>query len=156
MAIIQNTEVINGSLAEVTAIATINGVKEIVEIYQLRQLEATINFNNVEVNRLGTTSPLYIQRGWTGSGSMSLFYGSNFLARMVESYLSNFNQVQFDVIVQNEDPNTIIGNQIVQLRNIKPESYQLAMIDVDSDFLTNDFDFVFEDAQILQHWNFSN
>lgn len=157
MPIIQNNEVVNGSLAQVNIIANINGVQEIVDSYQLRQLTATINFNNVEVNRLGTTSPMYLQRGWTGSGTMSFFYGSNTLARLVEAYIDSNFQVQFDVVVTNEDPNSspVIGSQIVQLHNCKPESFDLAMIDVDSDFLTNDFDFVFEDVSILRHWDFA-
>lgn len=156
MAIIQNNEVVNGSLAQVIVISTINGVQEITDTYQLRQLTATINFNNVEVNRLGTTSPMYLQRGWNGSGTMSFFYGSNTLARLVEQYINDSLQVQFDIVVTNEDPNSVqrIGSQIVQLHNCKPESFDLAMIDVDSDFLTNDFDFVFEDVSILKHWDF--
>lgn len=155
--IMQNTEVVNGSLAQVKAIMTINGVKEIVELYQIRQLTATQNFNNVEANRLGSTSPLYIQRGWTGTGSMSFFYGANTLARMCELYARNHNQVQFDAVVQNNDPNVegTIGSQIVQLHNIKPESFDFIMIDVDADFLTNDFDFVFEDFTYIDHWDFN-
>lgn len=157
MPIIQNNEVVNGSLAQVIVISTVNGVQQITDVYQLRQLEATINFNNVEVNRLGTTAPMYLQRGWTGTGTMSFFYGSNILARLVEQYIDDNLQVQFDVVVTNEDPNSssVIGSQIVQLHNCKPESFDLVMIDVDSDFLTNDFDFVFEDVSILKHWDFA-
>lgn len=158
MATMQNNMVVNGTQGTVYATLNINGTPEVVDFYQIRTLTATINFNNVEAYRLGELSPMYIQRAWNGTGSMEVYYGASLLDRMVEAYIKRNTQVQFSLVVTNDDANSrdIIGTHKVRLNNVKPESYDIAVINVDDDFMVNSFDFVFEGVDVLKHWDYDN
>lgn len=156
MPIIQYDEARDGALAEITFTTTLNGVQRIDSVYQIRTLTATVEYNNVPVNRLGTKSPMILQRGWSGTGSLSLFDATPRLDQITEQYIQNYIPFRFDIVVSLNDPavQQAIGSKIVQLRNVVPQTYDVVSVDVDADYITNDFDFLFEDINYLQHWDF--
>lgn len=157
---IENNQVVNGKLATITAIVTnpVTGVREFRAMEEVRELTATINLTNVPVNRLGKTYPMYLQTGWNGTGNMSGFYTHSVIVDLIEQYINDGLQVQFDMVVTNEDPNSapIIGRQTIQLHNCKPETYGLVQVGVDDDYLTTDFDFVFENVSFVEKFQNPN
>jgi len=145
MAFLKAGDTISGQ--EGRAYATINGQVE--EMFYIKTLEAKIEKQKTEVKTLGRGGTQHKASGWTGSGSMTIYYVTTLFRQLMLNYIKTGKDVYFDVTIVNEDPTSSIGRQTVVLKGVNLDSTIVAKLDVDSEVLDEDIDFTFDDVDIL-------
>lgn len=147
--ILQAGDIISGQ--EATATATING--KVVDLFMAKSVEASIEKQKSEVKTLGKRGTQYKANGFTGSGSMTLYYVTSEFRKLLMDYVKNGIDVYFTLTITNQDPSSKAGKQTVALYDCNLDSGLLAKFDVDSEFLDESFDFTFSDADLLSEFN---
>lgn len=135
---------------EARAYTTINGQVE--EMFYAKNLEATAEKNKSEIKTLGKRGTQHKATGWSGSGSMTIYYATSMFRKMMLEYIKNGKDIYFDIQVINEDPTSSIGKQTTVLKNVNLDSVVMAQFDVDSDALEEDIDFTYDDVDILDEF----
>ena len=133
---------------EGTAQAIINGQVE--QLFMLKSLEATAEKRKEAVRTIGHRAEQHKAAGWSGSGSMVIYYTTSLFRRLMLDYIKNGRDVYFDIIVTNDDPTSTIGRQTVALHGCNLDSVVMASLDVDSPTLEEDVDFTFDDVSLLE------
>ncbi len=140
-------DTINGK--EGRAYAKINGNNE--ELFMAKTIEASIEKNKSEIKAIGKRMTGHKTTGANGSGSMTLYYVTPLFRQMVKQWKDTGLDIYFDMVIENDDPESSAGKQSVLLMGCNLDSVILAKLDGDSDdALDEDADFTFEDFDILQ------
>lgn len=129
------------------------GVTVIEDMFFAKNVEATCEINKTAVKTLGKRGEQHKPNGWTGSGSMTIYYVTSLFRRMAMQYIKTGIPVYFDMIVTNNDPASSVGAQTTIVRNCTLDSVLIAKFDVDSDVLDEDMDFTFDDAELLDEFS---
>lgn len=145
MAFLRAGDTISGQ--EGRAYATINGQVE--EMFYIKSLEATIEKQKTEVRVLGKRGTQHKATGWSGSGTMTIYYVTTLFRQLMLDYVRNGKDTYFDVTIVNEDPTSSIGRQTVVLRGVNLDSVVAAKLDTEAEVLDEDIDFTFDDVDIL-------
>ena len=138
-------DTISGQEGKATAV--INGNVE--DMFFVKTLEATFEKTKAEVKSLGHRGVQHKGTGWSGSGSLTLYYVSSLFRSLALKYAKEGIDTYFDITVVNDDPTSTIGKQTVVLYNCNLDSLALAKLDTESDVLEEDIDFTFDDFDIL-------
>lgn len=133
--------------SEAVAYIDMNGTIE--EFFYAKSIEATAEINKSEVKVMGKRGVQNKATGWTGSGSMTIYYITTIFRNMVLKYAKEGVLPAFKLVITNEDKGTTIGKQTVVLYDCVIDSVNLAKFDVESDALDEDLDFTFSDFDIL-------
>ena len=133
--------------SEAVAYIDMNGTIE--EFFYAKSIEATAEINKSEVKVMGKRGVQNKATGWTGSGSMTIYYITTIFRHMVLKYAKEGVLPAFKLVITNEDKGTTIGKQTVVLYDCVIDSVNLAKFDVESDALDEDLDFTFSDFDIL-------
>lgn len=150
MPFMNENDAISGKHAK--AFITINGQVE--ELFYARSLEATIEKNKSDVPVLGKTNVGQKAVGWTGSGTMNIYYVTSLFRRLIRDYIKTGRDFYFDMTVTNEDPTSRAGRQTVVLKNCNLDSVVAASFDATSDeALNEDVSFTFDDYDILEQFS---
>ena len=115
---------------------------------QAINLEAKFEKNKVEVPIMGRTAKGNKAAGGKGSGSATFHFNTSILRRLMIRYMKTGEDFYFDMQVSNEDPTSTVGRQDIILRDCNIDSAILAKMDADADYLEDEFDFTFEDADM--------
>lgn len=115
----------------------------------VKTLEASFEKQKSEINTLGHRGTQHKTTGWTGSGSMTIYYITSVFRNMARQYAKTGKDVYFDVTIENDDPTSTIGKQTVVLYNCNIDTTILAKLDVENTELDEDIDFTFDDFDIL-------
>lgn len=146
MATLRSIDTISGK--EGRAYAKINGNNE--ELFMAKTVEATVEKSKSEVKALGRRMTGHKTTGLNGAGSMTLYYVTPLFRSMLKQYKDTGVDIYFDMVVENDDPSSAAGKQVVQLIGCNLDSVILTKLDGDSDDpLDEDCDFTFEDFDIL-------
>lgn len=135
---------------EARAYTTINGQVE--EMFYAKNIEATVEKNKAEIKTIGKRGTQHKATGWSGSGSMTIYYATSNFRKMMLEYMKNGKDAYFDIQVINEDPTSSVGKQTTVLKNCNLDSIIMAQFDLDSDALEEDIDFTFDDVDILDEF----
>ena len=119
------------------------------DLFMIKNLEATAEIEKTDVNTLGKRGAQHKPNGWSGSGSMTVYYVTSMFRKMAVHYIKTGKPVYFDITVMNDDPGSSIGLQTVVLKNCSIDSSIVAKLDVESEVLDEDLDFTFDDVDIL-------
>lgn len=138
-------DTISGQEGKATAI--IDGVVQ--DLFFVKTLEATFEKNKAEVKTLGHRGVQHKGTGWSGSGSMNIFYITTLFRQMALKYAKTGQDTYFTLTVVNEDAGSTVGKQTIVLYNCNIDSVILAKLDTDADSLEEDIDFTFDDFDIL-------
>lgn len=138
-------DIISGQEGKVTA--TIDGVVEVMAY--VKTLEATFEKQKSEIKTLGHRGTQHKTTGWTGTGSLNMYYITSKFRELARKYAKEGIDTNFDITVVNDDPTSSVGNQTVALYNVNLDSTVLAKLDVDNTELDEDIDFTFDDFEIL-------
>ncbi|MGM9543593.1 MAG: phage tail tube protein [Romboutsia timonensis] len=133
--------------SEATAYIEIDGKVE--EFFYAKSIEANAELNKSEVKVMGKRGVQNKATGWTGSGSMTIYYITTIFRNMLLKYAKEGILPAFKLVITNEDKGTTIGKQTVVLYDCVIDSVNLAKFDVESDALDEDMDFTFSDFDIL-------
>lgn len=131
------------------AIAYIEIGNKVEEFFYAKSIEANAELNKSEVKVMGKRGVQNKATGWTGSGSMTIYYVTTIFRNMLLKYAKEGILPSFKIVITNEDKSTTIGKQTVVLYDCVIDSVNLAKFDVDSDALDEDMDFTFSDFDIL-------
>lgn len=130
------------------AYAKINGNNE--ELFFAKSIEANVDKNKSEVKSIGKRMTGHKVTGLNGTGSMTLYYMTPLFRSMIADYKKTGVDLYFDMVIENEDPQSSAGKQSTLLMGCNMDSTVLAKLDGDSDDpLEEDTDFTFEDFDIL-------
>lgn len=132
------------------ATAKING--EIKDMFYIKTLEATVEKNKQEVRTLGKRGVQHKTTGWSGTGSMTIYYVTSEFVAMARDYIKNGVDTYFTVTVENNDPTSTIGKQTVSLYNVNVDSIPVAKLDVEDSVLECDLDFTFDDLDLTEQF----
>ncbi|WP_063564538.1 phage tail tube protein [Paenibacillus sp. O199] len=149
MAFLKASDTISGQ--EGRAYATINGQTE--EMFYVKTLEATVEKQKAEVKTLGRRGVQHKATGWSGSGSMTIFYTSSRFRELMLQYMQNGVDTYFDIEVTNEDPSSTIGKQTVTLKGVNLDSVIMASLDTEAEALEEEVSFTFEDVDMPVSFN---
>jgi hypothetical protein len=149
MGFLKASETISGQ--EGRAYATINGQVE--EMFYIKTLEASIEKEKAEVKTLGRRGTQHKTTGWSGTGSMTIYYMTSRFRQLMIDYIKTGRDTNFDITVTNEDPGSTIGSQTVTLLGVNLDSVVMVSLDTESDALEEDIDFTFEDIDMGQTFN---
>ncbi|MNV23738.1 Phage-like element PBSX protein XkdM [compost metagenome] len=116
----------------------------------MKTLEATVEKTKAEVKTLGRRGVQHKATGWSGSGSMTIFYMTSRFRQMMLDYMNTGVDQYFDIEVTNEDPSSSVGAQRIILKGVNLDSVIMASLDTESDALEEEVSFTFEDVQIVQ------
>ena len=129
-----------------------DGTNTIEDLFFAKKLEGSCEINKTAVKTLGKRGEQHKPNGWTGSGSMTIYYITTLFRKMVLNYIKNGVPTYFDIMVTNNDPASSVGPQTTVLKNCTLDSVVLAKFDVDTEILDEDVDFTFDDADILDEF----
>ncbi|WP_058303448.1 phage tail tube protein [Gorillibacterium timonense] len=149
MAYLNAGDIISGK--EGRAFAVINGVSE--EMFFVKSLEAKIEKQKAEIKTIGSRRTQHKTTGWSGTGSMTIYYMTSKFRKLMQEYLETGRDTYFDIMVVNEDPSSSVGSQKIMLQNVNLNSVILAKLDVESDALEEETEFTFEGVAFVQHFN---
>ena len=101
---------------EGTLYATING--EVVPVMECKNISAKIQKKKKEFNSLGHRGTQHKATGWSGSGSMTIYYASSSWTKMMIDYATKGIDTYFKLQITNSDPTSAIGTQTVTLVDV--------------------------------------
>ncbi|MEM5817168.1 MAG: phage tail tube protein [Desulfitobacterium hafniense] len=133
------------------AYATINGRVE--EMFYVKSLEASAEKTKAEIKTLGRRGTQHKATGWSGTGSMTIYYVTSLFRQMMMNYIKNGVDTYFDIQIVNDDPTSTIGKQTVVLKGVNLDKVVMASLDTEADALEEDIDFTFEDVEVLGAFN---
>lgn len=133
---------------EGTAFMTINGRN--IEMFELKNIEATVELVKTEVPVLGKRMNQQKVTGANGTGAMTIHKVTSEYAQIGVDYIKKGTIPDITIKVTNDDPNSTIGRQSTLLKGVIFDSVSIAKLDIESETLDEDVDFTFDDADLLE------
>ncbi|GGG81803.1 phage tail tube protein [Paenibacillus radicis (ex Gao et al. 2016)] len=145
MAFLNAGDTISGQ--EGRAYTTIDGKYE--EMFYIKTLEASIEKQKAEIKTLGHRGLQHKATGWSGTGSMTIYYVTSQFRQLMLDYVKTGVDKGFEVQITNEDPTSTIGAQTVTLYNVNLNSVIMGKLDTESEALEEELEFTFTDIDIV-------
>ncbi len=139
-------DTINGALASVYIVE--NGQRTLV--MNCIDITAEIKKNKKEIKVLGITGSKHKSAGWTGTGSMTMYYGTSKLREAIIKYINEGIDTYYEMVISNEDPSSDIGTQTISLTGVNFDNVTLAKVDINSTELNEQVNFTFQGANLLE------
>lgn len=120
------------------------------ELFFAKSVEATVEKSKSQVKTIGKVVAGHKTTGLEITGSMTLYYFTPMFRKMLADYKRTGIDLYFDMVVENDDPGSSAGRQVMLLRGVNLDSVLLTKLDGDSDDpLEEDVDFTAEDWEPL-------
>ena len=119
----------------------------------VKTFEANLEKQKEEIRTLGHRGTQHKTTGWTGSGTMEMYYVTSLFREMAQRYAKEGRDLYFNITVENNDPTSSIGRQTVVFYDCNVDSTILAKLDVENTALTEDTAFTFDDFQLLNSFS---
>lgn len=119
----------------------------------VKTFEAVLEKQKEEIRTLGHRGTQHKTTGWTGSGTMEMYYVTSLFREMAQRYAKEGRDLYFNITVENNDPTSSIGRQTVVFYDCNVDSSILAKLDVENTALTEDTAFTFDDFQLLNSFS---
>ena len=129
-----------------------DGSTSVENAFWAKNLEATVQVEKTDVYTLGKRGAQHKPNGWTGSGTMTIYYITSLFRKMALQYIKTGVPAYFDLTVTNNDPGSSVGVQTVILKNCTLDSVIVAKFDVESEVLDESVEFTFDDVDILDEF----
>ncbi|MNC34975.1 Phage-like element PBSX protein XkdM [compost metagenome] len=112
-------------------------------------MEATIEKNKVDVPVLGKTNTPKRSAGWSGSGTLTVYYVTSKFRQLMREYVKTGKDFWFDLMVVNEQPDSAAGSQTTVLKGCNLDSISAAQFDAGSDdMMEEEMPFTFNDYEV--------
>ena len=137
MKVLNGWDAVSGK--EGRAYAKIDGNNE--ELFYAKTIEAKVEKTKSQVKSIGRRM---------GTGSMTIYYITPLFRAKLAEWKATGRDAYFDLVIENDDPDSSAGRQIIRLEGVNLDATVLAKLDGDSDDpLEEETDFTFEDWDIL-------
>ena len=133
-------DAISGALAECYVIIEGNRYN----FMQIREFEAKVDNNIIDVSILGRTSKGHKAAGSNGTWSGTAYFNQSILRELLYRYQVNGEMVYFDIQVTNSDPTASVGRQTIILKNCLMEGGILTKFNADEELLSEDISGTFD------------
>ena len=134
------------------AFLTING--QVKELFGAKKVQTQAEIQGTDMKVIGTKRIQNKPGGVKQTGTGTVYYGTSVFAEMLEKYIHTGAMEPFNMQITNEDKATSVGAQTVALYGCQITStVPIALLDAETDMLTFDFSFTFEDFEILRKFN---
>lgn len=128
------------------AIATIDGNVE--ELFYLKDIEAIAEKQKNTVPVLGISGDQSKTNGWSGTGSMTLYYVTSVFRKLMLEYIKTGRDIYFDILIENADISSRTGKQTVILKEVNLDSIVMAKLDVNNTELDEQTNFTWHDIDM--------
>lgn len=139
-------DVINGKLGSVYIVK--DGERRLA--MECKNVTANFKKNKKEIPVLGISGVKHKATGWSGSGSMDMYYGTSELRDSAIKFINTGIDTYYEMIITNEDPSSDIGRQSVVLTGVNFYDTVLAKIDINSTELDEQINFTFHGCEMLE------
>ena len=123
------------------------------QLANLKNINARATKTKTEVSILGRTGKGNKATGWSGTGSMTMYFNTPIFRTLMIDYIKTGRDFYFDLQVTNDDASSDAGRQTMILRNCNLDSVLMVNLDADSDALEEDMDFTFDDIDNPEVFN---
>lgn len=142
-------EVINGRKG--VAIAKVEGNNE--DLFFAKGIEAKLEKKKGDVNTIGSIMTGSKTTSAKGTGSMTLYYLTPLFRKYAESWVRTGKDLYFDLLIENDDPESGAGKQSLLLTGVNLDSVILAKLDSDSEGgLEEEVSFTYSGFRYLSHF----
>lgn len=154
MAYLKAGDTISGQEATATMMVTDpdTGVTTVENLFMAKSLEATVEVEKTDVYTLGHHGAQHKPNGWTGSGTMTIYYITSLFRKMILNYVKKGVPVYFNLMVTNNDPASTVGQQTTVLKTCSLNSVVVAKFDVEEELLDEDVEFTFDDVDMMDEF----
>lgn len=153
MSYLKAGDVISGQEASATMLVkNADGTTTVENAFWAKNLEATVAIEKTDVYTLGKRGKQHKPNGWSGSGTMNIYYITSLFRKMAIQYIKTGVPAYFDMTVTNDDPGSTVGAQTTVLKNCTLDSVVLAKFDVESEVLDESVEFTFDDVDLLDEF----
>jgi hypothetical protein len=140
------------SSKEGRAFITING--EVRDLFEISSLKAQIDLTVQARRTLGHRMTQHKVVGAEGTGSMTMYFMNSDMLKLTVEYLKGGMFGDISIRVVNEDPQSSVGKQEINLKNVLLKTIPVATLDDQSDDpITIDADFTFDSLDDLTYFN---
>ncbi|WP_139992642.1 MULTISPECIES: phage tail tube protein [Paenibacillus] len=148
MAFLNAGDTISGR--EGRAFTVINNSQE--EMFYVKTLEASIEKQKAEIKTLGHRGLQHKATGWSGTGTMTIYYVTTKFRQMMLDYVKTGVDAYFDIVIMNEDSSSATGKQTVVLNKVNLNKVIIGKLDTESEALEEEIEFTFEGVDIQDHF----
>ena len=145
MGYLQGQDVVSG----LEGFAQINVNGEMRELFELIELETTIEKHKKEIKVIGRRLDQHKSAGGVGTGSLKFYYITSQFRVLAADYIKTGKDLYFDIIVTNEDPGSSAGKQTIKYTGCNLDSTMLSKIALEEEALEEESDFTFNDFEII-------
>lgn len=125
------------------------GVWEQHPIAECKSISAKVTKNKSEFKALGQPATQYKAMGWSGTGTLTVYYASTEYSWVMANYANDHTDMYFSLQIVNEDPTSNLGRQEVVLNDVNLDEAEIAKLDVDAEFLDQTMNFTFSGFEIM-------
>ena len=134
------------------AFITQNG--QVTELFGAKKVNAQGEVSSNDMKVIGTKKIQNKPGGVKQTGTGTVYYGTSIFAEMLIQYIRTGEMPYFNMQLTNDDKASSVGTQTVALYNCQlTGTIPLAALDADTEMMTFDFSFTYEDAEILSRFN---
>ncbi|MBQ5448780.1 MAG: phage tail tube protein [Treponema sp.] len=148
-AFMKAADAISGS--EGTLYANIDG--NVVAVAECKTISAKIQKDKQEFKALGYRGKQHKATGWSGTGSMTVYFVTSMWTKMILKYVKEGVDTYFKLTFTNEDPtaeNT--GKQVITLIDVNLDDAEIAKLDKEATFLDQQMNFTFSDIDMSEEF----
>lgn len=148
-AFMKAADAISGS--EGTLYANIDG--NVVAVAECKTISAKIQKDKQEFKALGHRGKQHKATGWSGTGSMTVYFVTSMWTKMILKYVKEGVDTYFKLTFTNEDPtaeNT--GKQVITLIDVNLDDAEIAKLDTEATFLDQQMNFTFSDIDMSEEF----
>lgn len=117
------------------------------------KFEAKVKFQKKAIPILGRKTKANKKGLAEGTGSMTMHYNTSIFREMAQEYKNTGRDGYFDLMIVNDDEGSIVGTQKVVLKRVNFDELTVAMLDAESEYLTEDLAFTFDDWDLREGFN---
>lgn len=140
------------SSKEGTAYITIDGVNR--ELFEISSLKAQLDLIVQARRMMGHRMTQHKVVGAEGTGNMTMYFMNSDMLKLAVAYIKEGKYGGLKLKVKNEDAQSTIGAQEVEMLNVLLKTIPVATIDDQSDDpITIDTDFTFDDLNELSYFD---
>lgn len=115
---------------------------------QALSVEATATKNKVKIPILGKTSKGNKSTSIEYSGKIKYHFNTSVMVKIMEEFKNTGKDLYFDMTLTQNDPNSSSGEYTINLYDCNMDSAILFKFDAESDYVTSEANFTFEDWAI--------
>ena len=146
---LKSNQVISGREGEI--LVNIDG--NVISAVEIKKLTCIAEKQKSEFKVIGYRNTQNKATGLKCIGSLTMYYGVSMWTKIMEKYSKTGVDTSFSIVVTNEDPSTDLGAQRIRLNGVNMNSLVIAQVDAETEFLTQDVDFTYDDFDVLDEFN---